>query len=438
MQRSVKQLPGSFQERRRAQALEKQKSARRQATDRARKLALGADDAEDVSQEPQQDAITGQSDATHSPEVHMGGSGGRRSSSGRGRRASSGGSGLRQYYAAQLMQPEWLVDVPPDLGTEWYALPRPEGQRCLVISARGQTVTRLRSGVLYERFASRLPAGGPGQGGDDNFCIMDCVYHAADQTYYILDLMCWKGYSLYGCSAEFRLFWVQSKLAECGATEAHPVTLVSSSSTGGGGSRQQQQSPGEQQPGAEPMQQQHMRRFLPLPAYRCTAGGLQMAHSHPVSFTRDGILLLHKEGQYEPGTSTPLALLWKDAVCSQYFIDTDAAGVPLAQQQVVLEYRMDRTVATADDPPVVLGRMPDAFVQQLGDKLRPGKLLKFAIGPAGISFQDGQPVGADLHFAGPANQRRGRADSASKILFQHAARTQPITLQQLQASLGGI
>ncbi len=47
-------------------------------------------------------------------------------------------------------------------------------------------------------------------------------------------------------------------------------------------------------------------------------------------------------------------------------------------------------------------------------------------------------VGADLHFAGPANQRRGRADSASKILFQHAARTQPITLQQLQASLGGI
>ncbi len=101
--------------------------------------------------------------------------------------------------------------------------------------------------------------------------------------------MCWKGYSLYGCSAEFRLFWVQSKLAECGATEAHPVTLFSSSSTGGGGSRQQQQSSGEQQPGAEPMQQQHMRRFLPLPAYRCTAGGLQMAHSHPVRWVEGGV-----------------------------------------------------------------------------------------------------------------------------------------------------
>jgi snurportin-1 len=43
-------------------------------------------------------------------------------------------------------------------------------------------------------------------------------------------------------------------------------------------------------------------------------------------------------------------------------------------------------------------------------------------------------VGADLHFAGPANQRRGRADSISKILFQHLARTQPITLEQLTAA----
>jgi hypothetical protein len=38
--------------------------------------------------------------------------------------------------------------------------------------------------------------------------------------------------------------------------------------------------------------------------------------------------------------------------------------------QVVLEYRMDRTVATADDPPVVLGTMPASFVEQMGAKLR--------------------------------------------------------------------
>ena len=93
--------------------------------------------------------------------------------------------------------------------------------------------------------------------------------------------MCWKGYSLYGCSAEFRLFWVQSKLAESGATAAHAVTIVSSSSgggadAGGGGGGA---AAGQQQQQA---QQQQTRRFLPLPAYRCTPGGLQMAHSHPV------------------------------------------------------------------------------------------------------------------------------------------------------------
>lgn len=37
---------------------------------------------------------------------------------------------------------------------------------------------------------------------------------------------------------------------------------------------------------------------------------------------------------------------------------------------MVLEYRMDRTVATADEPPVVLGTMPAAFVERMGAKLR--------------------------------------------------------------------
>lgn len=446
MERSVKRLTTSYQEKRRVAALEKQKHARRQTTDRARKLALGAaSDAEQQGPQQQQDV---QQPATQqdmqdaerkstgavpeSPEVDMG-SARRRSSAGTANLRSPGGGGaaLRQYYSQQLMQPEWLVDVPPDLGSEWYALPRPEGQRCLLIAARGQTVARLRNGALLERFGSPLPAGGRGQpAGDDSFCILDCIFHAPDQTYYVLDLMCWKGYSLYHCSAEFRLFWVQGKLAESSATSAFATSLLGvGGGSGGGGSGSTANGGADGQPAATAA----VRRFQPLPAYRCTPEGLAMACRHPVSFQRDGLLLLHQEGQYWPG-QTPLALLWKDAASSRYFIDTDPAGVPLAQQQIVLEFRMDCTVATHDDSPVVLGRMPDSFVRQLGDKLRPGKLLKFVVGPGGISFQDGQPVGADLHFAGPANQRRGRADSISKIVFQHLARTQPITLQQLQAA----
>ena len=41
-------------------------------------------------------------------------------------------------------------------------------------------------------------------------------------------------------------------------------------------------------------------------------------------------------------------------------------------QSVTLEYRMDQTVATADSPPVVLGQMPQDFVQKMGSGLRYG------------------------------------------------------------------
>lgn len=53
------------------------------------------------------------------------------------------------------------------------------------------------------------------------------------------------------------------------------------------------------------------------------AGGLQQAYAGAVPYERDGLLLLHKEGHYHAG-HTPLALLWKDAACSRYVIDTDA------------------------------------------------------------------------------------------------------------------
>ncbi len=45
-------------------------------------------------------------------------------------------------------------------------------------------------------------------------------------------------------------------------------------------------------------------------------------------------------------------------------------GVVSEHQQVVLEYRMDQTVATGDDPPQVVGRLPLAFVERLGPSLR--------------------------------------------------------------------
>lgn len=63
------------------------------------------------------------------------------------------GHQTRLYYASQLMHPDWLTDIPADLGPNWLVLPRPEGPRCLVIASRGRTTSRLRNGVVLHRCA---------------------------------------------------------------------------------------------------------------------------------------------------------------------------------------------------------------------------------------------------------------------------------------------
>jgi snurportin-1 len=71
--------------------------------------------------------------------------------------------------------------------------------------------------------------------------------------------------------------------------------------------------------------------------------------------------------------------------------------------------------------------------------LRPGRLLRFSLRGAGLLFnpRDGAPAGADLAYEGPANQRRGRADSLSKVVFQWQARRAPLRLPQLLAAAVG-
>ena len=54
---------------------------------------------------------------------------------------------------------------------------------------------------------------------------------------------------------------------------------------------------------------------------------------------------------------------------------------------VVLEFRMDRTVATTDDPPIVLGKLPEPFVAKMGKKLKVGAPLRFSIRDGGIQVR---------------------------------------------------
>lgn len=105
------------------------------------------------------------------------------------------------------------------------------------------------------------------------------------------------------------------------------------------------------------------------------AAGLKSAHSGEMPFQRDGCYFLHKEANYDTEGLTPLALLWKDPECSQYFIDTDASGVVPQYQNLILQYAENGTVCTADDPPVSLGQLPTDFTASSPASLRSGFLL---------------------------------------------------------------
>ncbi|KAG7243228.1 hypothetical protein CRUP_025517, partial [Coryphaenoides rupestris] len=61
-----------------------------------------------------------------------------------------------------------------------------------------------KSGYCVNRFPSLLP----------DYTILDCIYSEMDRTFYILDVMCWRGHPVYDCPTEFRFYWLQSKVQE--------------------------------------------------------------------------------------------------------------------------------------------------------------------------------------------------------------------------------
>jgi hypothetical protein len=111
--------------------------------------------------------------------------------------------------------PEWMIDIPKDLHGGWFVVARPEGKHCLVISSNGTTVARDRAGRLLHRFQSLLPNGSARSSyGANDYCILDCVMNDDLETIFVVDVICWKGQTMYESSAEFRLFWAQSRIGE--------------------------------------------------------------------------------------------------------------------------------------------------------------------------------------------------------------------------------
>ncbi|KAM4619461.1 snurportin-1 [Polymixia lowei] len=181
---------------------------------------------------------------------------------------------LPKHYANQLMLSEWLVDVPKELDTDWLMVVCPMGKRSLIVASKGSTAAYTKSGYCVNRFPSLLPGGNRHNSAmGKDYTILDCIYSEVDRTYYILDVMCWRGHPVYDCPTEFRFYWLQSKVQEAD--------------------------------GLSEIAKRNPFRFVSLQSTDCTAESIQNALAADYSFNVDGLLFYHRQTHYTPG-STPL------------------------------------------------------------------------------------------------------------------------------------
>ncbi|CAM9441530.1 unnamed protein product [Discosporangium mesarthrocarpum] len=351
----------------------------------------------------------------------------------------------RDYWAAQLCSPEWMLGVPSDLngkgsivGEGWYVAARPEGKRVIVISVKGETVARQMNGAITHRFRSHLPGGSPSQAHSFHskqsacYCILDCIYHELDSTFYVLDMMAWKGYPLYNCSAEFRLFWVRTKLQEA---TGHLGTV------GAGNDH----------------------RIVAISHLECDLDGLRHAYSSPCPYIRDGLIFVLKQGYYQLGPS-PLVLLWKDTSTTRYLTVEGVQTVVLTVGQLQSRDELDDDalhdphgcdkimnngmgiglpLQTSDG--VILGYVgtTECVMEGTGEEgmqpnesvllqAKPGDLLRFTLGYAeeeSYNLVDAEcdakvtAIVKGLVFQKRCSPLRPMADTWSKILFQSRVRT---------------
>jgi snurportin-1 len=121
-------------------------------------------------------------------------------------------------YQNQLMVPYPLEKL-PESPSEWFVRPCPKGERCLVLCRRGKSFAYRMDGSLLYRFQCSLPSGSKQTRAGSTYCIFDCIADEESKTYFVLDMMVWKGFLYYDCTADFRFFFMMQKINETTAGE---------------------------------------------------------------------------------------------------------------------------------------------------------------------------------------------------------------------------
>ena len=181
---------------------------------------------------------------------------------------------IESLYKNQLMIPELLEEIPIDLESNWLCCSVPEGIRCVVVSSSCTTIARTNDGKLLQKFQSYLPNGSQAtrEGRGDSYSLFDCVFVPSENTFYVIDMMCWRSHLYYDCDSEFRSFFFRSKFAE--------IPYISNISA------------------------RNLYRFLPVPLFTCSRSDIEKALSpNIVGYNPSQFLFYAKEGHYSPEES---------------------------------------------------------------------------------------------------------------------------------------
>lgn len=123
----------------------------------------------------------------------------------------------RRQFCQTLCIPEWMVEIPNDLATNWIVMPRPEGHRYLVSCKRGKASIRSLSGYT-KNIKTNLPGGQYASlswrvKNRMNFsgnCILDVII--ADMCVYAMDILVFNSTEYSESEAESRLFTLHSRV----------------------------------------------------------------------------------------------------------------------------------------------------------------------------------------------------------------------------------
>lgn len=299
-----------------------------------------------------------------------------------------------EELAQQLVIPDFFVDVPSSLNTEWLAYQRPEGPRVLVVACSGRCYVYAKTGVFLASFPAALPRHGctfldavlclppksrgfpepisqqskndvsglsfsaapclasPLPSSDTGGSLstpVACESQCKDQVEVplrglprdswiaVVDALSWGDCSLGGLPAECRRFILSSKFSEL-----------------------------EQQLSQVSNTNRHIFRLVEtIEATAENLENLYFSRRHILPDTiSDSIIFVHKEALYLPGVSQ-LYLCWRDTHLSRFPVDTnDGKSVP--ERQVANLWLRFRDGAIQTEDYVTVARLqPDTLTERL-------------------------------------------------------------------------